>query len=478
MHLDLFSGIGGFALAVDSVWPRAEHTFCEIDPFCQAILKKHWPNSYIHEDIRTLTNTKSEQAQPTEQSGLHTQPRIQDTGVDILTGGFPCQPFSAAGKRKGTNDDRHLWPEMRRVIQEFRPRHVVAENVRGLLSIDGGLVFETVCTDLEALDYEVQPFVIPACAVGAPHRRDRVWIVAHRKSADGIGLSERTEATYAESGQPDSYAADAEHQPTRDADNGRIRETPFARLAGRNPQWDENWPQVAQRFCRVYDGVPYRLAGFTIVETRAIMGFILLLRDYFYGTSEKDGTKKILSAMQEVDEATRISELIGRYDSFQDEKILRCLVHGESNDERDGKHGSVSTKSEKIQKAELRKVWHAKLTQCPPYRRGLEQQCSCEFDDAVRELSSEIALADWEKNAKTGTDILRRLWQEGGGAGFLSEPLQALQKVWRSVTDQEIGRWRSRYYQRDNNRNAALKAYGNAIVPQVAIEILKAIKGV
>lgn len=477
MHLDLFSGIGGFALAVDSVWPRAEHTFCEIDPFCRVILKKHWPNSYIHEDIRTLTNTRRSPTGSEKCGGNEERTPKEPTRCDLLTGGFPCQPFSAAGKRKGTNDDRHLWPEMRRVIQEFRPRHVVAENVRGLLSIDGGLVFETVCTDLEALDYEVQPFVIPACAVGAPHRRDRVWIVAHRKSADGIGLSERAEAAHAEFGQSNSYAPDAQsagQRPEQELPRERQEPSRYDRAGG----WHEDWPQAAQRFCRVYDGVPYRLAGFTIVETRAIMGFILLLRDYFYGTSEKDGTKKILSAMQEVDEATRISELIGRYDSFQDEKILRCLVHGESNDERDGKHGSVSTKSEKIQKAELRKVWHAKLTQCPPYRRGLEQQCSCEFDDAVRELSSEIALADWEKNAKTGTDILRRLWQEGGGAGFLSEPLQALQKVWRSVTDQEIGRWRSRYYQRDNNRNAALKAYGNAIVPQVAIEILKAIKGV
>lgn len=157
-HLDLFSGIGGFALAAEEVWPDIEHTFCEIDPFCQAVLKKHWPQSSIHDDIRTL----------------HPGP------ADLVTGGFPCQPFSSAGKRRGTADDRHLWPEMLRVIRESSPEWVVGENVGGLLTWDGGMVLESVLSDLEAEGYEAWPFVIPACAVEAPHKRDRVWIVANR----------------------------------------------------------------------------------------------------------------------------------------------------------------------------------------------------------------------------------------------------------------------------------------------------------
>lgn len=169
-HLDLFSGIGGFSLASDWAFGDVEHIFCEIDPFCQQILKKHWPNSTIYGDIKKLTNIGT---------------------VDLVTGGFPCQPFSAAGKRKGSDDSRHLWPEMRRVIEEFQPRWVVGENVRGLLNIEGGVVFEQVCLDLEALGYEVQPFVVPACAVNAPHRRDRVWIVAHAER-DGQPSGEGT----------------------------------------------------------------------------------------------------------------------------------------------------------------------------------------------------------------------------------------------------------------------------------------------
>src|SRR4029077_4695613 len=95
--------------------------------------------------------------------------------------GFPCQPFSAAGKRRGTEDDRHLWPEMFRIIQTFKPTWIVAENVRGLATWNNGLVLEQVCTDLEGQGYEVQPFIIPAVAVNAPHRRDRIWFVAYKQ---------------------------------------------------------------------------------------------------------------------------------------------------------------------------------------------------------------------------------------------------------------------------------------------------------
>jgi DNA (cytosine-5)-methyltransferase 1 len=171
-HIDLFSGIGGAALAVDTVWQNAEHVFCDIDPFCRAILKKHWPQATIHDDIKTFDGTKYK-------------------GAYLLTGGFPCQPASAAGKRRGTADDRWLWPAMLAVIRAAKPKWIIGENVAGLLTIEQGVVFESVCADLEKEGYEVQPFIIPACAVGAPHRRDRVWIIAHANGrADGGGAGE------------------------------------------------------------------------------------------------------------------------------------------------------------------------------------------------------------------------------------------------------------------------------------------------
>lgn len=158
-HATLFSGIDGFGLAAE--WAGWTNLFtCEINPFCQTILKYHFPHAAHYTDIRT------------------TDFSVWRDRIDVLSGGFPCQPFSQAGKRKGTEDDRYLWPEMLRVIRSVRPRWVVGENVYGIVSWSGGLVFEQVCTDLEAEGYEVQPYILPACGVGAPHRRYRVWFVA------------------------------------------------------------------------------------------------------------------------------------------------------------------------------------------------------------------------------------------------------------------------------------------------------------
>ncbi len=173
-HASLFSGIGGFDLAAE--WAGWTNMFnCEIDPFCRRVLAYHFPNAVQYEDIKTTDFT------------------VWRGRIDVLTGGFPCQPFSVAGKRKGTDDDRYLWPEMLRAIREIRPRWVVGENVRGFVSWSEGMVLDTVFSDLEALGYEVQPFVLPACSVGAPHRRDRVWIVAHRADAGAESLREREE---------------------------------------------------------------------------------------------------------------------------------------------------------------------------------------------------------------------------------------------------------------------------------------------
>lgn len=163
-HGSLFSGIGGFDLAAE--WMGWENVFhCEWNPFGQRVLKYYWPNAISYNDITKTDFT------------------IHRGNIDILTGGFPCQPYSSAGKRKGKEDDRHLWPEMLRAIREIRPTYVVGENVFGLVNWNGGLVFNEVQADLEAQGYEVFPYVLPACSVGAPHRRDRVWFVAHAISS-------------------------------------------------------------------------------------------------------------------------------------------------------------------------------------------------------------------------------------------------------------------------------------------------------
>jgi DNA (cytosine-5)-methyltransferase 1 len=162
-HGSLFSGIGGFDLAAE--WMGWENVFhCEWMNFPRKVLEYYWPEADSHIDICKTDFKKYEGT------------------IDVISGGFPCQPFSLAGKRKGTDDERYLWGEMLRAIQEIKPTWVIAENVFGITNIDGGLVFEQVCLDLENQGYEVQPFIIPAAAKNAPHRRDRCWFIAYSNS--------------------------------------------------------------------------------------------------------------------------------------------------------------------------------------------------------------------------------------------------------------------------------------------------------
>ncbi len=156
--LDLFSGIGGFSLGLEATGKFKTIAFCEKDKFCQKVLQKHWQGTTIYEDIRDIDGTKIK--------------------ADVITGGFPCQPFSTAGKRKGTEDDRYLFPEMFRIIKETQARWVIGENVQGIVNMSEGKVLQGIHNDLEAIGYEVQTFIIPASSQGAWHKRNRVWIVA------------------------------------------------------------------------------------------------------------------------------------------------------------------------------------------------------------------------------------------------------------------------------------------------------------
>jgi DNA (cytosine-5)-methyltransferase 1 len=171
--LDLFSGIGGFSLGLERTGGFETAAFCEYAEFPRKVLAKHWPDVPIYPDIRELT------AERLDADGI--------TGIDIICGGYPCQPFSHAGKRLGAEDDRHLWPEMRRLVETLRPAWVIGENVAGHVSM--GL--DDVLSDLDGLGYAAQAFVIPACAVNAPHRRDRTWVVAYAERGTGKAVLQR-----------------------------------------------------------------------------------------------------------------------------------------------------------------------------------------------------------------------------------------------------------------------------------------------
>jgi DNA (cytosine-5)-methyltransferase 1 len=227
-HGSLFSGIGGFDLAAE--WMGWENVFhCEWMEFPRKVLDYYWPNADSHIDICKTDFTKYERT------------------IDIISGGFPCQPFSLAGKRKGTDDERYLWGEMLRAIQEIKPKFVIAENVFGITNIDGGLVFEQVCLDLETQGYEVQPFIIPSASKNAPHRRYRCWFIAYSNH-------KRSDTRF------------TEIQRSNGEISKRNNNTKFS-----NANTFNNWQQFPTQspICGGDDGLPTNLDGITFSKWRA-----------------------------------------------------------------------------------------------------------------------------------------------------------------------------------------------------------------
>jgi DNA (cytosine-5)-methyltransferase 1 len=263
-HGSLFSGIGGFDLA--SEWMGWENVFhCEWNDFGKKVLKYYWPKAISYDDITKTDFT------------------IHRGSIDILTGGFPCQPYSTAGKRLGKEDERHLWPEMLRAIREIQPRWIVGENVLGLVNWNGGLVFEEVQADLENEGYEVQPFILPAVSVNAPHRRDRVWFVAYsngaRSSNNGrANNKEETEVRGQYEGNVSTKFCSNGNATYSDSSNNKTRsfrevlgqpdrqKTDGFRNVERSNKW-QNFPTVTP-ICNGNDGLSNRLDGITFSKWR------------------------------------------------------------------------------------------------------------------------------------------------------------------------------------------------------------------
>ena len=216
-HGSLFSGIGGFDLAAE--WMGWDNTFhCEWNEFGQKVLKHHFPKAISYDDITKTDFT------------------IHRGRIDVLSGGFPCQPYSLAGKRQGKNDERHLWPHMLRAIREIKPNWVVGENVRGILNWNDGVVFEEVCAEMEDEGFEVLPFILPAASVNAPHQRYRVWFVAHSNECDD---ARRPEGHEGEGGKERLQERDAIREPSQSGGLWNDANAEFKRLEGKNESRSE-----------------------------------------------------------------------------------------------------------------------------------------------------------------------------------------------------------------------------------------------
>jgi DNA (cytosine-5)-methyltransferase 1 len=232
-HVDLCSGIGGFALGFEWAGLSRPVLFCDIEPWSRKVLKKHWPDVPIAEDVKELAN----------------DPDRNVPDCSIITAGYPCQPFSVAGARRGTEDDRHIWPEIFTIIKAKRPTFCVFENVYGHVSM--GL--DEVLSDLEGQGYATRPFIIPAIACDAPHRRDRVWIIARNVgntfSSRQHGINRRQSKQEPQNGCEDVADTNYPRQSTSqgNGENGRNKERNNIRRSGKDVA-DTNYPgQQKQR---------------------------------------------------------------------------------------------------------------------------------------------------------------------------------------------------------------------------------------
>lgn len=298
-HLGLFEGIGGFSLAArEAGWdPKA---WVEIEPYCQLVLQKNFPEALGFADVKEFNYA-------TYKSILRAR-GDRDRRIDCITGGFPCQPYSEAGKQRGNSDDRAIWPQMLRVIKEIRPTWVVGENVAGLVRMDGGNILAGILSSLEEAGYETSCFIIPAIGLGAPHKRQRIWIVGYSADADSkrklqqkrcyrrsrgrVGDQDSiTEDTISrrlrhredverlsgdgELGDTSPGVSDRIRVQSTGPDTGRISSQRDGLRAEQTSQWPSNeysystdghtwkedWVSVATRVCRVDDGIPGRVDG-------------------------------------------------------------------------------------------------------------------------------------------------------------------------------------------------------------------------
>lgn len=263
-HLGLFEGIGGFSLAARwADW----HTpiMVEWDLYCQAVLKKNFPYATIFGDIHEFDG------------------RPYAGQIDVITGGFPCQPYSHAGKRAGNDDDRALWPQMLRVIREVRPRWVVGENVAGILSMDGGRVLAGILSDLEDAGYSAEIYSIPVVGVGAPHQRERIWIVAHAmrstwQEGQREKINKRQKHLPNNGDSVWNFTDSKNNIPVADADLQRCGQlhapakpgfTGFGAGRSYTNIWSEHWLPTATRLCRMDDGLPAGMDGVGDVPGKA-----------------------------------------------------------------------------------------------------------------------------------------------------------------------------------------------------------------
>ena len=395
--LSLFSGIGGFELACEMAGMTVVGQV-EIDPYCRKVLEKHWTGV---KRLENIFDVRGDEFGP----------------VDLIVAGVPCQPASCAGKRRGTEDDRWLWGEALRIVKSISPAWCLFENPTGILSLQGGVPFENIIVGLEDEGYEVQPLIIPASGVGAPHRRERVFIVAYSE-----GLSERPGLCQGEQAEQRRRRSGYSGSEDDVADTEGVYAQGFRNGQGQGQFGGGRWWAVEPDVGRGFNGIPSWLErhigrGMSYAESRRS---VEVLRELWNPIISKT-----------------LWGAIGGFDRLQKAEILFSLVreYQKSPDE-----ARLLMESEEALKGFVRGLWMQGALTGSPCRQRQKEQRAEEHSDALQVLSRLLA-----HNSQENWQI--SCWEDG------------IPRVSRGI----------------ESRVDRLKALGNSIVPQVAYPILKAI---
>ena len=408
--LDLFSGIGGFSLGLESTGGFETIAFVEKDDFCQKVLKKHWPNTTSEGEIRNVKGDIYE--------------------ADIITGGFPCQPFSVAGKRKGTDDDRYLWDETIRVVRECKPRWFIGENVEGLININNGVVLRQVQTDLEKEGFEVQCLIIPASGIGAWHQRKRIWIMGYSKhnGRSSTKIKGRNDKTNDNSEKRKNQTSEFE-RTSGSTNNGNVRmdvsnsnntrdRTPQYDIDGRRKKINERWEELSQPKSSGYS------KNVSDTNSRMCRG---------RGTELKSGNDRIWGFYLEKEKQTGNdvwSETIGRNDLS-----IKDVSNSKSISSNDGRYGNNSEEKQIQLKA------------------GRESS------------STNVSNSNNRFNIGENKEI-----QTGGNTSSISSS-NGTKKTWWQTESRICGVPNGVSFELDKGRNNRIKSLGNSIVPQIVREL-------
>ena len=410
--LDLFSGIGGFALGLDSTGFFETVRFVEKDKYCQKVLRKNFPNIPIEEDIKNVEG--------------------KEYSADVVVGGFPCQPFSVAGKQKGTNDDRYLWPEMLRLIREIKPEFVIGENVQGIINLQNGMVLRQVQDELESEGFEVQCFLIPASGIGAWHQRYRVWIVGHSQH-NGLLAAEkrcRDEKDYGGSQKGQNETIEFE-RTSRSRDNEDVSNTNNTRggasehgIEREGQKADEGWKGQSQSESSRHD------EDVSNTDTRLGIG----------------ENEEIQARRETIDSSSsRGSEDVSNTNSSM-RGGGRTITHGGEN-----------------------KVWRFRVEE---ERNGSNLRSETIGRDAVSREDVSNTNGEGLQGCGVSTDLETE--QRTIGAKDSVEE----QQTWWQIESDLCGVPNGISYELDKDRANRIKTLGNAIVPQIAREIGLAMKKV